>query len=110
MDERDVIARRKQDAKECLPNHVQYETTLMTETGWKLKVEFVNKVEDTWETKEDPYITEEQMLDVHSNIRTIMRLFGLPQIGDYVYGGEDLSKVVERTFNVDAKTVTITVT
>ena len=110
MDERDVIARRKQQLEECLPNHSQYETILMTETGWKLKVEFVKKEEDTWVTVEDPYITEEQMIDVHSNIRTVMRLFGLPQIGDYIHGGEDLSKVVERTFDVDSKTVTKTVT
>lgn len=109
MDQRDVAARRKQQLEECLENHSQYSTSLMTEVQWKLQVEFVKKTDDVWETIEDPYITEEQMLDFHSNIRTVMRLFGLPQIGDFVHGGGELSRVVERTFDVDKKIVTITV-
>lgn len=98
------------DEKGFLLKHYQFESFLMTETGWKLKVEFVKKEEDCWVNVEDPYIKLDQMIDVHANIRTITRLFGLPNVGDYIHGGDDLSKVVERTFDVDDKIVTITLT
>jgi len=109
MDERNLITARELNLNECLDNHSQYQTILIQGLEWILKVEFVRKVEDTLETIPDPYITEKQMLQVHKHIATVMSIFGLPQIGDYVHGADDLCKVVERTFDVQSKTVTITV-
>lgn len=109
MDERDLITRHEQMLKECLPQHSTFETHLMTEAGWKLRVEYVKEIDGGFESIPDPYITQEQMLEVHSCIRTVTRLFGLPQIGDFIDAGGDLQKVVERTFDENKKIITITV-
>ncbi len=89
------------DDKGFLLNHCQFESSLMRETGWKLKVDFVKKEEDCLGSSvDDPYIKKEQMIDVHSNIQNSLQDYSVYQnIGDYIlYGGDDfVKKVVERT-------------
>lgn len=87
--------------------HAQYQSILSDETGWKLKVEFATKVEDTWITKEDPYIKESQMREFHHAIKTIVRVFGIPNAGDFIQTKDGISLLIEKTFDIQTNTITL---
>jgi hypothetical protein len=93
-----------------IKDRFNYSTILVVkDEHWKLQFEFVKGETGEWEQMPDYWITECDLLEYHKAFATIHRLFRTPLIGDWILTHNGMVKIVERTFDVKEKILTITV-